>query len=437
MNADPPERWREVGLGDLIQVHHGFAFQGEHFREGPPGDILLTPGNFAVGGGFTWAKRKYYDGPVDERFVLKAGDLLISMTDLSKGADTLGSPALVPAAPDGTRLLHNQRLGRVEITDPDELDLGYLYAVLRTADYRYQIVASATGTTVKHTSPAKIGAASIPLPPFRAQQRIASVVGALDDKIDSNRRFSQPLEQVAETEFRARFVDFVGIDKLVPSEIGPIPDGWAVAPVGEELKVVGGTTPSTKEPEYWHGGTHCWATPKDLSGLASPVLLDTERHITDDGLSRISSGLLPKRTVLLSSRAPVGYTAIGMIETAVNQGFIAIPPNGSIPSEYVFFWVRANLDLIKEHAGGTTFAEISKRAFRPLPMLVPPSEDLKEFEGIARPLIDSIAGHRRECLSLAAIRDALLPKLVSGEISMPDSVEPTETGERLVEEPAA
>ena len=96
MKSELPAGWRQARLGDLIEVHHGFAFRGEFFRAEPPGDLLLTPGNFSIGGGFSWAKRKYYDGPVDERFVLRDGALLITMTDLSRNSDTLGSPAIVP-----------------------------------------------------------------------------------------------------------------------------------------------------------------------------------------------------------------------------------------------------------------------------------------------------------------------------------------------------
>src|SRR6266700_1804125 len=94
--------WPKVSLGDLIDIQHGFAFQGEFFREEPPGDVLLTPGNFAIGGGFKAEKLKYYRGPIPNEFVLQPDDLLVTMTDLSKAADTLGYPAVVPPAKAGT-----------------------------------------------------------------------------------------------------------------------------------------------------------------------------------------------------------------------------------------------------------------------------------------------------------------------------------------------
>src|SRR5437899_969146 len=114
--------WIENSLGELIEIKHGFAFKGELFQDEPQGDVLLTPGNFAIGGGFKADKFKYYDGPVPDEFVLHEGDLLVTMTDLSKEADTLGYPALIPPRTDGRRYLHNQRLGKIVIKNVASLD---------------------------------------------------------------------------------------------------------------------------------------------------------------------------------------------------------------------------------------------------------------------------------------------------------------------------
>lgn len=277
----------------------------------------------------------------------------------------------------------------------------------------------------------------LPLVGLGAQRSIGCITRALDDKIDSNRRLAKALEETLASVFRGRFVEFVGESIFVETELGPLPKEWTVAPIGDVLKVVGGGTPSTKEPRYWQGGMHCWATPKDLAGARFPVLLDTARHITDEGVRRISSRLLPKRTVLLSSRAPVGYTTMSMVDIAVNQGFIAIPPSDAVPSEYVLLWLRDNMDRIKAHAGGTTFAEISKRAFRPLLMPVPPAWALTEFEQAARPTFDLLAGQEREVHALSKVRDTLLPKLLSGEIRVADTANPEEVLGPAAEELAA
>src|ERR1700676_1390032 len=149
--------WKAARLSDLIQIKHGFAFDGAHFRDDPPGDILLTPGNFAIGGGFKRDKFKFYVGLVPEEFVLGEGDLIITMTDLSKTADTLGYPAFVPSVSD-FRFLHNQRLGKVLIESEAPISKEFLYYLLCSRPYRNEVLASATGTTVKHTSPGRIRA---------------------------------------------------------------------------------------------------------------------------------------------------------------------------------------------------------------------------------------------------------------------------------------
>ena len=150
------DEWTESSLNDLVEVKHGFAFQGKFFHDEPQGDVLLTPGNFSIGGGFKAEKFKYYDGPVPDEFVLCEGDLIVTMTDLSKEADTLGYPAFVPSRTDRRRYLHNQRLGKFLIKDRRALDLRYLHYLLCSQEYRDEVLASATGTTVKHTSPERI-----------------------------------------------------------------------------------------------------------------------------------------------------------------------------------------------------------------------------------------------------------------------------------------
>ncbi|MFY7852213.1 MAG: restriction endonuclease subunit S, partial [Brevundimonas sp.] len=161
-----------------MAIKHGYAFKGEHFRDVPPGDILLTPGNFAIGGGFQLGKVKYYGGPPAPGYVLVPGELLVTMTDLSKAGDTLGYPAIVPD--DGRRYLHNQRLGKVEIRDP-RISRDFVYWLMRTRPYRDEILSSVTGSTVKHTSPKKIEAFEFALPPLVAQDAICGVLNPLDD----------------------------------------------------------------------------------------------------------------------------------------------------------------------------------------------------------------------------------------------------------------
>ena len=323
---------------------------------------------------------------------------------------------------------------------PHSICRRFLQYVCMSPGIRASLLANVTGTSGSHqrVPPASALRIEIPLPPPGQQRAIAGILGVLDDKIELNRRMNDTLEAMARALFKDWFVDFGPTRTkaegrapyLAPEFWDLFPDaldddgkpvGWIVSKIGEEVEAVGGGTPSTKEPSYWVGGEHHWATPKDLSKLTSPVLLDTDRKITDAGVHKISSGLLPIGTVLLSSRAPIGYLAIAEVPTAINQGFIAMICRKRLPNTFVLFWCQYGLDFIKDIAGGSTFAEISKRTFRPVPVLVPSTPVLVAYDRLVRSLYVRIVANTKETGILAQTRDLLLPKLMSGEIRLRDA----------------
>jgi type I restriction enzyme S subunit len=205
------------------------------------------------------------------------------------------------------------------------------------------------------------------------------------------------------------------------SELGEIPRGWRTTSIGKLAYVVGGSTPSTTDSRFWRRGQHHWATPKDLSGLTTPVLLSTERRITDSGLSQIGSGLLPPGTVLLSSRAPIGYLAISEVSVAVNQGFIAMVPEKEIPNLFLLNWAGWAHDEIVSRANGSTFLEISKANFRSIPIVRPPTPILRAFDRMTQPMHARVVSNERVSRGLATLRDVLLPRLISGALRLKDA----------------
>ena len=338
----------------------------------------------------------------------------------------------------------------------------YLYYYLTTKAFTEYLTRIAETHTSAYPAinPDVIETADLLLPPDDEQQAIAHILGTLDDKIELNHRMNETLEAMAQAIFKSWFVDFAPVvvnaikagnpipekftaraahyrknpdalglpdhilrlfpDRFVDSKLGPIPEGWEVGPIGELVKCVGGATPSTKNKKFWEGGTNPFLTPKDMASLDAPVVLDTERHITDLGVQQISSKKLPVGTVLLSSRAPIGYLAINEVPISINQGIIAMICNSILPNYYVFFWVKNNIEIIKGKAGGTTFAEISKKNFRPIPVLKPDTNILKMFVFLVEPLYKQIVENVISSKMLTSIRDALLPKLISGELRVKD-----------------
>lgn len=189
-----PKGWRKVKLERLIEIKHGFAFAGEFFSDLENENILLTPGNFKIGGGFNEAKFKYYTGEVPESYVLKHNDLIVTMTDLSRNGDTLGYPALVPQI-RSKRLLHNQRLGKVlfKVDFPIKF---YLYWVMRQFSYKNFVLGSATGSTVRHTSPKRICDYEVILPNENILIKFDGFAKELISKEQENLTQNQTLNQI-------------------------------------------------------------------------------------------------------------------------------------------------------------------------------------------------------------------------------------------------
>jgi len=285
-----------------------------------------------------------------------------------------------------------------------------------------------------------IRALPLTLPPMTEQTTLSSILGALDDRIALLRETNATLEAIAQALFKSWFVDFdpvrakqqglapEGMDEataaLFPdgfeeSELGRVPKGWKVESVGDVTETVGGGTPDTKVESYWQPPEFCWTTPKDLSGADAPILLATERKLSAKGLEKVSSGLLPAGTLLMSSRAPIGYLAIAQVPLAINQGYIAILPGSQLPPLYMLFWCKQNMDTIKGRANGSTFMEISKKAFRPIATLVPPPAVLVAFVDVVAVLFERLAENARQAQTLATLRDTLLPRLISGQLRLP------------------
>ena len=293
-----------------------------------------------------------------------------------------------------------------------DIDSRYLYYVILSKKPELLDAVEAAGHGTGRLPTDRLKSLLVPRFGSLTETAIAEIFTALDRRVDLNRRMNETLEAMARAIFKDWFVDFGPTRAkaegrapyLAPELWNLFPDalddedkpaGWAFSEIGKEVQAVGGGTPSTKELSYWGGGEHHWATPKDLSKLASPVLLGTDRKITDAGVNKISSGLLPIGTVLLSSRAPIGYLAIAEVPTAVNQGFIAMVCQKRLPNTFVLFWCHENLEYIKDISGGSTFAEISKRAFRPIPVLVPSEEILGAYDRLIRPFLRPYRGEHQ------------------------------------------
>ena len=399
-----PANWNVVSLGDILcddrGISVGVMYPGDHDPEGVPlikagdmnGSIINPRPDFKI----SKAKHQEY-----RRTALEGGELLMTLVG------DVGQCAVVPPKMAGWNTA--RAVAVMRLADPS--DVHFVRQCLLSRPLRH-LMDVWSNTTVQATLNLKeIRQLPLPWPPKRERDAIAEFGKSLDDKIELNRRMNATLETITQ----AIYHSLTGVVSATE-----LPLGWRESTIGEEVRVVGGSTPSTTKPEFWEGGAHHWATPKDLSNLSSPVLLETERRITEAGLQEIGSGLLPAGTVLLSSRAPIGYLVISEIPVAVNQGFIAMICDQTLPNYFVWLWTKNNIEAIKGRANGTTFMEISKANFRPLPVLVPPAPLLNEFKRQVEPLHSRMVSNQKESSALAALRDTLLPELLSGVLRIPE-----------------
>ena len=223
----------EYNLGSLISIKHGFAFSGNYISQEDNGIVLVTPGNFRIGGGFQEEKCKYYSGQLPDEYILRPGDFIVTMTDLSKNADTLGYSAFVPNS--NRTYLHNQRIGLVAMKS-GLCDREYLYWLMRTYGYQRSIANNATGSTVKHTSPTKIYEYKFQAPEIDIQRRIAKSLSAYDDLIENNHKQIKLLEETAMRLYKEWFVNLRFPGYETTKIINGVPEGWTLAKTKDFMK---------------------------------------------------------------------------------------------------------------------------------------------------------------------------------------------------------
>lgn len=422
--------WKEVSLEEVVgNINTGLdAIKRAPIVERDTGVKCLRIQDVSQSKNFSdWGNTEVRDQDF-EKYRLRKNEIIMARTC---------SPGICILVKSDIKAVFNNGLARIRAIE-EKINPTFLSYVFKSKEFSNYIYGISHGTSVQLNM--KVGDLTkyrLRIPPLNVQRDIADVLSKLDDRITLLRETNSTLEAIAQAIFKSWFVDFDPVrakqegrtpegmdeataalfpDSFEESELGLVPTGWSVAPIGEVVDIVGGGTPDTKEPSYWESGEHYWTTPKDLSGIQAPVLLTTERKLSTKGLSKVSSGLLPAGTLLLSSRAPIGYLAIAQVPLAINQGYIAILPNSRLAPLFMLFWCRQNMEIIKGRANGSTFMEISKKAFRPIPALVPPIKVLDAFIDTVGTLFNRLIENEKQAKNLAEVRDTLLPKLISGQI---------------------
>ena len=360
------------------------------------------------------------------------GDVLISHKA------TMGRTAIVGRL-DVPFIMLTPQVTYYRIRDKDQLEPKYLKSYFDSPAFQ-QLFKSwgQKGSTRSYLGITSQLDLPIVVPPPDVQKSIAHILGALDDKIELNRRMNETLEAMARALFKSWFVDFDPVrakmegrdtglpqdlaglfpDRLVDSELGEIPEGWEVGVLDDVIEIHSGGTPKTSIAEYWDGDIP-WYTAKDAPSFSDMFVLETERMITEAGVENSAAKVLPARTTVITARGTVGRLACLGRQMAMNQTCYGIRGAHGYPDLFTYLNIKMTVDELQRRTHGTIFDTITRQTFKTVETVLPPTDLAKTFESAVNPVMERILNNLYGSRTLATLRDALLPKLVSGKLQVP------------------
>ena len=410
--------WPDAPLGDVYEYRSG----------------LSKPRSaFGSGYGFLSFKNVFYNFFVPdtltelvqstdaerEKCSVRRGDVFLTRT--SETMDELGMSAVaVKDYPNATfngfcKRLRPRSLG---IVHPE-----YAAYYFRSHWFRRAVTAMSSMSTRASLNESMLDRLTIRLPPLNEQKRIAGVLKGLDDKIELNRKMNRTLEEMAQALFKSWFIDFDGHDDLVDSELGPIPRGWEVSRADAVASIAIGKTPPRKESQWFSKSPDDirWMSIKDM-GNCGAYILDTSEFLTTEAIERFRVKRIPDNTVVLSFKLTVGRVAITDGEMLSNEAIAHFGRNGSshLTPEYIYSYLSS---FRFESLGSTSSIAraVNSKLIKAMPILVPGGDAVERFQRFAAPIFARMKALARESRTLAELRDTLLPKLISGELRIPEA----------------
>ena len=407
-------KWLTFPLIDVASFQNGHAFYKDGYSD--DGLIAIDLYNVSEDGKLRLGPRDKRVSPElcekYSRFILDRGDLVIVMTDMTQKMGILGKCAKIDK--DNSYIL-NQRIGRI-VPDEAQVLRDYLYYYINSPAFLRPLHQKAKGAVQKYVNTGDIKENVIAVPSFDVQRKIAGILSAYDDLIENNLRRIRLLEEMAQSLYREWFVRFrfPGHEstQMVDSPLGPIPEGWEVVPFTEIADVLSGGTPKTKVDEYWNGGIPFF-TPKDAPG--SFYVSDTEKTLTELGVSKCASQLYERDTVFITARGTVGKIAMPSRPMAMNQSCYALRSNASFSQHFLFLTTKQQVEYLKKNTGGATFDTIIVDTFRRMQVSRPSEDIVANFTEKVLPIFGAVENLLNRNQTLRQTRDLLLPKLLSGD----------------------
>jgi type I restriction enzyme S subunit len=409
--------WKEVRLGDVVEIVNGFAFKSKAFTlEGIP---VIKIKNIKAGKVILNDLDYISTSDINPKYTkIRSSDILITMTGnrMDGSPETwVGKVSLFRHQGD---FYLNQRVSALRLID-DSVDNNFLsYYLSSWQSQLYFALNSNSSGGQANITPAVVQEYRLMVPELETQRSIASILSSLDRKIELNNKINADLEEMAQAIFKNWFVDFEPFKdgKFVDSELGKIPEGWKVGRLTDIIKLMPGGTPKTSEPLYWDNGTIPFFSPKDVNGV---YCFATEKHITETGLNKCSSNLYPKDTIFITCRGTVGKVCLAACDMAMNQSNYAIRAIDGYSQYYVFFLVKSVVERLIKKSNGAVFSAITSKDFDE-EILIPSQKAVEDFTNVINGFFRRIFTIGTENSRLSLLRDTLLPRLMSGELEVPE-----------------
>ncbi|WP_250461657.1 restriction endonuclease subunit S [Microbulbifer litoralis] len=257
-----------------------------------------------------------------------------------------------------------------------------------------------------------------PLP--KSREKVAAILTAYEELIENNNRRIALLEKMAEEIYREWFVRFRFPGYKKEKFVKGIPKDWQLIKLEKAFQFTGGGTPSKERNAYWKEGSVNWFTPSDITTAKGMYLTESKDKPNEEGISNCSAKMFPAYSIMMTSRATIGEIGINRTPACTNQGFITCIPNSTYSLPYLYFWLKLSRSHFISLCGGATFPELNKGTFKRIEILTPAEEIMAQYKKLVDPIFDQIESLLIQNENLTKTKDMLLPRLISGKLSVED-----------------
>ena len=388
--------WKEVRLGDIVSIKSGLAYKGAFIGKGE--NILLGMGCVSFKDKFLFSGARPYEADCDDKYCVEPGDIVLATRQQSDNLPILAMPAIIPSSLKAKKIIYGTNLYKVE--NHSEVTNDFLFWQLKTPDYIDYISSVKTGSVVRMVTKKNVEDYVFRCPPKEVRDRISKLLWGLDRKIELNNKINADLEEMAQAIFKNWFVEFEPFKdgKFMDSELGMIPEGWKVGRLGELCNFKRGKNLLTK-------------------------------NAIDEGVPVVAGGLEPS---CYHNVANTGAPVITVSGSGANAGFMRmyhVPVWASdcsfidISCEnfyFVYCFLKVNSKLLKHAQTGAVQPHVKPSDIHDFELVIPDKESIYEFQDKVKPFFDKIAAIQKENSRLSLLRDTLLPRLMSGELEIPE-----------------